>query len=329
MAIYAIDSIYKILEEQEVKIEEHDRAQVKRWSSILALGVYHLSHGMGKEELKKLLAKEYDIRITSVETYLKEDGGAVLKDADMVGNQALAAFMEARTYEDAVRLAIYMNRYSAAAGAIAGSWAEAYYGTVAALTVELKEYISSMELGVLDKFQSRFPVKIIPKEKQIKRNLLPRFERLAIEDLQVMPPVIDRFRGPFGFLSNFAAVPIEYEGMVFPNVEAAYQAAKLLHKEERVRFTRPMSPGLARRYGRSLKNFRKDWCEVRRGIMKSLLEKKFINHKTFRQKLLATGTSVLREGNTWNDVYWGVCEGKGENQLGQLLMEIRERLRNT
>jgi predicted NAD-dependent protein-ADP-ribosyltransferase YbiA (DUF1768 family) len=39
-------------------------------------------------------------------------------------------------------------------------------------------------------------------------------------------------------------------------------------------------------------------------------------------KLLATGDAELIEGNTWNDVWWGVNEktGKGENWLGKILM---------
>jgi len=33
--------------------------------------------------------------------------------------------------------------------------------------------------------------------------------------------------------------------------------------------------------------------------------------------------SNLVEGNSWNDVWWGVCEGEGENHLGRILMDIR------
>jgi hypothetical protein len=32
----------------------------------------------------------------------------------------------------------------------------------------------------------------------------------------------------------------------------------------------------------------------------------------------------LVEGNTWNDRYWGVCRGVGQNKLGHLLMKLRE-----
>jgi len=36
----------------------------------------------------------------------------------------------------------------------------------------------------------------------------------------------------------------------------------------------------------------------------------------------------LEETNTWGDKYWGVCNGEGENQLGKLLMKIRENIMN-
>ena len=42
-----------------------------------------------------------------------------------------------------------------------------------------------------------------------------------------------------------------------------------------------------------------------------------------KELLLATGTAELIEGNTWNDTYWGVCNGKGKNMLGKTLMDCR------
>ena len=45
-----------------------------------------------------------------------------------------------------------------------------------------------------------------------------------------------------------------------------------------------------------------------------------------RTKLADTEDEELIEGNTWNDTYWGVCRGVGENHLGKLLMEVREML---
>ncbi len=48
---------------------------------------------------------------------------------------------------------------------------------------------------------------------------------------------------------------------------------------------------------------------------------------TLRERLLATGDQTLIEGNTWGDTYWGVCRGVGLNNLGTLLMQVREECR--
>jgi predicted NAD-dependent protein-ADP-ribosyltransferase YbiA (DUF1768 family) len=34
----------------------------------------------------------------------------------------------------------------------------------------------------------------------------------------------------------------------------------------------------------------------------------------------------IEEGNWWNDTFWGVCRGKGHNNLGKLIMQIRGEL---
>ena len=41
-------------------------------------------------------------------------------------------------------------------------------------------------------------------------------------------------------------------------------------------------------------------------------------------KLEDTNGKELIEGNPWKDTLWGVCEGKGRNILGIILMEIRK-----
>ena len=41
------------------------------------------------------------------------------------------------------------------------------------------------------------------------------------------------FRGKYFFLSNFCPCRIEYDGLVYQNAEAAYQAQKVLDFEKR------------------------------------------------------------------------------------------------
>ena len=62
--------------------------------------------------------------------------------------------------------------------------------------------------------------------------------------------------------------------------------------------------------------------------MKHSLIQKF-NQEPYKSKLLNTENEFIQEGNMWNDKFWGVClkTGKGENNLGRMIMDIRTKLR--
>lgn len=135
---------------------------------------------------------------------------------------------------------------------------------------------------------------------------------------------IDRFNGKYRFLSNFYPCAVKLDGVLYPSVEHAYQAAKCASLEDRQKILSCKTPGEAKRLVRTLKS-NGDIAIVKLVVMNSLLKQKF-NKEPFRTWLLATGNEELIEGNTWGDVFWGVCDGKGENNLGRLLMRIREEL---
>jgi len=143
-----------------------------------------------------------------------------------------------------------------------------------------------------------------------------------------LPTLIDSFSGPWGFLSNFAPCEVLLDGIAYPSVEHAYQAAKTLDFEKREKFLfSGITAGMAKRMGKGLK-LRPDWEEVKIGIMRDLLMQKF-SPSILRRKLLSSFQAVLVEGNHWHDNYWGnctceLCYGtEGENMLGKLLMEVR------
>lgn len=111
-----------------------------------------------------------------------------------------------------------------------------------------------------------------------------------------------------------------YEGLTFSNVEAAYHAAKCANPADRAQFTHLSAPAAKERG--SLVAMRADWDSAKREVMASLLRQKF-NDPVLRRLLLQTGGCDIVEGNTWNDQFWGVCNGVGENNLGKLLMQVR------
>lgn len=138
---------------------------------------------------------------------------------------------------------------------------------------------------------------------------------------------IDSFKGDHAFLSNFYRSSIVmHDGMEYPTVEHAFQAHKTHDMQERHHISQLDTPGKAKRAGRKVK-LRDDWEEIKVAIMRGIVERKFLDHRDLREKLLATGNAELIEGNTWNDIFWGMCRGKGENHLGKILMEVREYFR--
>lgn len=141
-----------------------------------------------------------------------------------------------------------------------------------------------------------------------------------------MPERIGPFFGECRWLSNFWPSPVRYEGLLFPTVEHAYQAAKCLHKEDKIRIQQAKTTVEAKRMGGRVA-LRPEWEQIKLDIMRSLLRQKFAPGTKLAQQLIATGDTQLVEINTWGDYYWGVCNGKGENHLGRLLMEIREELK--
>ena len=133
---------------------------------------------------------------------------------------------------------------------------------------------------------------------------------------------ITSFSGPFRFLSNFHPSEVTLDGDKYPSVEHAYQAAKSLDQDHRVKLRSGCTSAVVKRLGRSVE-MRPDWEEVKVGVMLDLLRQKFAPGTALGQQLDATGDRELVEGNWWGDTFWGVCRGVGQNQLGKLLMQVR------
>lgn len=135
---------------------------------------------------------------------------------------------------------------------------------------------------------------------------------------------IDSFTGDYRFLSNFYPSEIVLDSEKYPTVEHAFQAAKTIRLDERAYVRAAKTPGEAKRLGRKV-TLTPGWDELRVGVMHQLLRIKFGN-RVLRAMLLDTGDAELVEGNYWNDRFWGVYKGRGENHLGKLLMAVRNEL---
>jgi ribA/ribD-fused uncharacterized protein len=147
---------------------------------------------------------------------------------------------------------------------------------------------------------------------------------------QIQSQPITSFSGEYFFLSNSFEHPFEYEGEIFLTIEHAYQAFKTDDPKQRRRVRNCVSPGLARLIGKGV-TLRDGWDDQRFAIMENLVRAKFSDPE-MAAKLKATGNSNLIDGRPRSNTIWGCARGKdgewrGQNELGKILMKVRDELR--
>jgi ribA/ribD-fused uncharacterized protein len=131
-----------------------------------------------------------------------------------------------------------------------------------------------------------------------------------------MTKAIEVFEGDYRFLSNFYVhLP---DGR---SNEHLYQMMKTFDADWQRRIYNAQTPNAAKKLGRQAPLV-PHWEAIKVDIMYALCLAKF-SRPQMRRQLLNTGTVALVEGNTWGDTFWGVCEGKGDNHLGAILMDVR------
>ncbi len=151
--------------------------------------------------------------------------------------------------------------------------------------------------------------------------------------------MITSFTGVYRYLSNPYPVNITYEGLDYPSVEHAYQAAKFLDDDIRQGFSQLRSWATAKRFAHMFEHaglLRPDWQTVSLPTMRELVTLKF-KQAPYGTWLVGTGTQTLLEGNTWHDNFFGMCvcgacmnEPKvWHNWLGTILMDTRAALATT
>ena len=133
----------------------------------------------------------------------------------------------------------------------------------------------------------------------------------------------------WGEFSNFSPHPIRLLGENWPTTEHFFQAQKFQDAAYRRKIRTSSSPSEAARLGRDRKQkIRRDWESTKVGVMQTAVLAKFTQNAGLKELLLSTGNAKLVE-HTENDSYWGDGgDGKGRNMLGQVLMYVREQLRD-
>jgi len=148
--------------------------------------------------------------------------------------------------------------------------------------------------------------------------------------------MIEKFEGRWSFLSNFHPCDIYHQGIKYPSTEHYYVAMKCNNEQIingrqytvndfREMISKTPSPGLVKRIGKNIQ-IRNDWNDKKLEFMNWGIREKFKN-EDLKILLLSTDELMIVEGNYWKDYFWGVCNGKGENNLGKILMKVRDEIK--
>lgn len=150
--------------------------------------------------------------------------------------------------------------------------------------------------------------------------------------------VVYKTKEDFGGLSNMASgYPLYINGVRILTTEALYQACRFPHmpdvQREIIGQHSPMTAKMKSKPHR--KDSRPDWDDVRYKIMRWCLRVKLAqNYEEFGRLLLATRDRPIVEQSRKDD-YWGAKLADeaggtliGQNVLGRLLMELREKLKD-
>ena len=143
------------------------------------------------------------------------------------------------------------------------------------------------------------------------------------------------------FMSNFHPSKMKIDNQEFSCVEQYYmykKAGKFADREAQIKIMNSTNPNEINFYGKGVKKFQQQkWNECSYNIMKTAVSAKFSQNPELARLLKRTGNTQIGEGSE-KDLVWGTgisvfhtdalntSKWRGNNQLGKILMEVRESL---
>ena len=156
---WAWDTREEVLEEARQSAEcTHNHPEGIKGAQATALAIWLCRHGSNKEELRAEIERTfgYDLQRT-VDTI--RPGYSFNESCQQTVPEAIVAFLDSTSWEDAVRNAISLGGDADTLACITGSIAEAFYGPVPAAAVQQVQTLLSAELWDITQ---RFCAKYVP-----------------------------------------------------------------------------------------------------------------------------------------------------------------------
>lgn len=136
----------------------------------------------------------------------------------------------------------------------------------------------------------------------------------------------DKHSDYYEFTNFYQGKPIEIDGVSWKTAEHYFQAQKFVGDFTHLKGDVRAKDNAREAYKAAASNkayWRTDWQQVKVSVMRRALYAKFSQDEDLRKSLCGTGNAQLVEASPI-DAFWGYGpDGKGENMLGKLLMELR------
>jgi len=162
--------------------------------------------------------------------------------------------------------------------------------------------------------------KLLTEDEKAKAASKDAVSKIASEEARRKFTRIDSFEGIFDFLSMDSVCDVSWDGRVYKTAKHALLAAQYPEAVLDLEEADSVEAAVKAIKGTPEAD---DWSSRRLKAMENILRDKFRRSADFRKRLQETGDREIKWEND-EDQFWGCVKGKGQNQLGRGLTEIRQ-----
>ena len=131
----------------------HDHPEGIKGAVVTAGAAFLARKGASRREIRDFIGQYYDIEFKLDEI---RAGYAFNETCQDTVPEAMVAFLESASFEDAIRLAVSIGGDSDTLAAIAGAVAECFYGMTDGEKTAIRRYLDGDQLTVLDRFTKAY-----------------------------------------------------------------------------------------------------------------------------------------------------------------------------
>ena len=136
----------------------HNHPEGIKGAQAAAMGVFLARTGRGKEEIRSRISRDFGYDLDRTVDQIRPGYGFDISCAGTVP-EAIIAFLDSDSYEDAVRNAVSLGGDSDTLACITGAVSEAYYKEVPArIRQKVKQLLTSDLLRITEAFSAKYPV---------------------------------------------------------------------------------------------------------------------------------------------------------------------------